>query len=353
MVSCTKSELNPIDEEQEITYSTAIGSIQTRANKTKMATTETFKSWAIQHDLHATSPAETDLLHGVPTWPEDTKFATKINGAVISYNEADKVWRGETKYYWPKLAKLSFYALAPSSTAGGTISCTKENGLSLSAYDVTTNKNKDFMVAEVMYNHTHNTSNFGGWAANGVPTVFHHQLSSFVFKAQTVDPDNNANGMDFGEDLEFYVNGITFYSVSKTGAYQQIGGTIWTPSAAEEDKADFVMFTSASGIKATSEGAALTPAESDYKLLLPQTLADSESVAIKVTYTIKEKIGSDVITQENCTKTAKLITTFPASWEPEKQYLLTIKFTQDEIRWDPAVEADWIGGSTTDVIINN
>ena len=160
LAACTKNEVKPVDVDQEITFKT----ISTKAVGA-YATTNTFRTWAYMHnDAYATGIDNQLYLGGT-------------NGLEISYVGTE--WKNDdNKYYWPKNGeKLSFYSYALNSSTNtltaGTVSCSFENGVQVSDYDIEQNHDVDFLVADVAKN---KTSNENTYAHSGVPTLFRHKL---------------------------------------------------------------------------------------------------------------------------------------------------------------------------------
>ena len=132
-----------------------------------------------------------------------------INAAEISYNSGEKCWRNASvHYYWPKAGALSFFAVSPSSL-GSKVTCTAEDGIKISNWDVNANRAVDIMVADVI---TEQTANSSVGVYTGVPTVFRHKLSQLVkFEFNTLQ--------DYSSTTKFYVTGISLNNIKQKGTY--------------------------------------------------------------------------------------------------------------------------------------
>lgn len=337
--SCTKNDLAPMYEgEKEITYLTA-----PLTKATSYGTSNKFYSFAY-------------LVTGAgSSWGANSGTAqTFIDHALISYS--DNKWKAATDYYWPKDAnsKLTFFAWGdgtptPANAMGD---CSRETGVVFADFNISTSKNLDLMVAKIAADQTANTSSvnppFGNdGVTEGVPTLFYHVLSSLAFQAET---DKAYTG------YTFKVKSITFNDVCVKGTYAQgvdtqylptgapASGTgtpndVWTEDVATKD--NLVVFSSevAEGTQVNVDGTTTTlnAKNTDYKIMLPHTLADTETVTI--VYTVFN--GSAL---EEVTKTVELNDIFTEGWLPGKKYTLTITLSLNEILWDPAVE-NWADGT--------
>ena len=92
-------------------------------------------------------------------------------------------------------------------------------------------------------------------------------------------------------------------------------------------------------------------ANEDTKIYIPQAFAD-ETATITVNYTIKTTVhnnGTDSTVEDKCTTTIPIKGKF-SQWEMGKKYIFNLKFTLDEITWDPAVEK-WEDVNSSDITI--
>lgn len=344
LAACTKNEVKPVEMDQEITYQT----INTKA-------ASSFAS-----DRHFTSYAY--MLPSGQTWDSNSSSGSAyIADADIYYhNTPNYEWKAVNTYYWPKQGSLTFFAWSTYTTSkasltGATVSCTQAKGIQVDKFDIEQNKNVDFLVAEVAKdkkaNETQHADGSGNTWAKGVPTVFKHALSKLVFKVVTVKGGANYNYTT--DNVTFTVKSIKLKGVNNKLAYSQdwqSGSTAskhtWTdPAPAVE--IDVPVFTGE--YIASNSATALTPAEGDYSIVIPQSF-DADDV-LEIIYEIKtEFISGSPVTETVTISDKKLSEVYTAKWEPGKEYTLTIKLGIDEVLWDPTLD-DWAVGTTVDVTI--
>lgn len=344
LASCTKNEVKPVEIDQEITYQT----ITTKAEASSFASDRHFTSYAYM------------LPYG-QTWDSNySSGSAYIADADISYHTTPYEWKAEKTYYWPKQGSLTFFAWSTYTTSkasltDATVGCTQAKGIQVNAFDITKNKNVDFLVAEVAKdkkaNETQHQDGSSHTWAKGVPTVFKHALSKLVFKVVTV---KNGEPYDYSDDaVTFTVKSIKLKGVNNNLAYSQdwqSGNTAskhtWTdPTPAVE--IDVPVFTGE--YVATNTATALTPATGNYSIVIPQSF-DSDDV-LEIIYEIKtEFISGKPVTETVTINDKRLSEIYTAKWEPGMEYTLTIKLGIDEVLWDPTL-VDWAVGTTVDVTI--
>ncbi len=362
LVACSKNEetsyISPADNEINFLV----------APKVKAETTPTFdRNWTFKSTAFYLPKAESWASH-------TTTPAEYIKGVDISYDTTDKVWRNATKkYYWPKDGKLTFFAwtsLKQGDNVTGTYDDTKKvvtltenqevscltsgvsvdatNGVKIENYDVTAaaNKNYDLLVADIQADQTANNNGATDpkYNTNGVPTLFKHKLSQVLFSAVTVDSNKAAYDYKTNDGITFTLNSITFTKIDKINTYTQgvsttsLDGAWGTASAT--DNLTYANYTS--GKELTSTVTPLVDAENLY-YYLPQTFEQdkTDSDCFVVSYKITYANG----TEENLTATFPLNSATAEKvifdkWEMGKRYTINLKFSLNEILWDPAVE-DW------------
>ena len=335
LASCTKNEVKPVEVEPEITYQT----ISTKAGTAAMNEANHFISYAY-------------FLEKGNNWDSNSSSAKAyISAAEISFQT--DCWKAAKSYYWPKQGSLTFFAWSdndatPSVTP--TPTCSITNGIEVSSYDITANRNVDFLVADIVKDQTKNTTTVGTWKT-GVPTVFKHALSKLVFKVVTVKGGTEHSYTN--DNVTFTVKSIKLKGVNNKLTYSQDWQTASTaskhtwkdPDPAEE--IDVPVFTGE--YIASNSATALTPAEGDYSIVIPQSF-DANDV-LEIIYEIKtEFISGHPVTETVTINDKKLSEVYTAKWEPGKEYTLTIKLGIDEVLWVPTVE-DWATGTTADVTI--
>ncbi len=317
LAACTKTEVKVDDTSQEISWQTVINPASKALDATTQSafpTTNVFKSWAYLY----TDGAE------YPDSPAST--AVYINNETVKYNTSK--WTTETTHYWPKDDKssLTFFAWTdlngandPAVTSPNTVTCDAANGVKFNEFDITTDKNKDLLVADVAANKTANDKT-PQYSTEGVPTMFKHILSQFKF--------NVKQAADY-TDYTLSLDEITFDKIGTKATYTQTGTTPWatpgTTGAIQAYKA-----TATSGGDALSTGTDLT--SNEYTLLLPQTLADDNTVTIK--YNIKHGTVTENVTE---TRTIKELFSGVTALEAGKSYTVNVTISLEEILWDPAV----------------
>ena len=346
LAACTKNEVKPVEIDQEITYQTI--------------TTKAASSFA--SDRHFTSYAY--MLPSGQTWDSKSSSGSAyISDADIYYHNTDSKyeWKAKKTYYWPKQGSLTFFAwstytASKASLNEAKVSCTQAKGIQVDAFDITKNKNVDFLVAEVAKdkkaNETQHEDGSGHTWAKGVPTVFKHALSKLVFKVVTVKGGKPYSYTS--DNVTFTVKSIKLKGVNNNLAYSQdwqSGNTAskhtWTDPDPIVEIAEVPVFTGT--YVATNTATALTPATGDYSIVIPQSF-DANDV-LEIIYEIKtEFISGHPVTETVTINDKKLSEVYTSKWEPGKEYTLTIKLGIDEVLWDPTLD-DWAVGTTVDVTI--
>lgn len=343
LVACTKNEVRPVEVDQEITYQT----ISTKAAE-PMNENNHFISYAY-------------FLEKDKKWDTDNdrnRASAYISAADISYDRQTKCWKAASPYYWPKQGSLTFFAwstnnASPSVYAWDTNNespsltpnnptCSKEKGIRVSPYDITANKNVDFLVAEIVKDQKENTTTVGTWA-KGVPTVFKHTLSKLEFQVQTVD--KNGEAKDYSrENIKFDVKNITLKSVKNKRVYAQTwskdasgpvpSGHVWSDTT-ETVHIDVPVFH---GTENVTKDATPLP-KTDYEIVIPQTFDNSPSTvdSLEIKYDITTSYATTPVV-EHVTQRVKLSDVYPSGWEVNKLYTLLIKLSVNEIYWAPTVE---------------
>lgn len=337
LASCTKNEVNPVSvPEQEISYQAVVGP-KTKGDltedKSKFSTGNVFKSYAY-------------ILEDNKVWPTNADEASPyINGAVISYVQG--VWKSNNNpYFWPKNegASLTFFAWSTNSgtveLSAGSVSCDPDNlkGITVSGYDSKTNKNVDFMVADVAFNKKNNGT-VPTYEKVGVPTLFHHELCQVKYKINL----NHAYTA-----VEFHLKSLKFNGISQkadytqrqtTGSWHNWGtGEPFTYLSSEVNP-DVKLSYYENVNDAYPTDAKVAEYEDQY-YFIPQPLTEA---TMTINYEIITKTGSgDETTKQDVVKSVSLKSAelFPNGWEKNKIYTINITLGLDEILWDPAVQ-DW------------
>ena len=328
LAACTKNEVKPVEVEPEITYQT----ISTKAGTAAMNEANHFISYAY-------------FLEKGNNWDSNSSSAKAyISAAEISFKT--DCWKAAKSYYWPKQGSLTFFAWSdndatPSVTP--TPTCSITNGIEVSSYDITANRNVDFLVADIVKDQTKNTTTVGTWKT-GVPTVFKHALSKLVFKVVTVKGGAEHNYTS--DNVTFTVKSIKLKGVNNNLAYSQdwqSGNTAskhtWTDPTTPVE-IEIPVFT---GNKVASDTETELPlGKDDYSIVIPQETFDSDDV-IEIVYDITTKFTGTDVTETVTISDKKLSEVYTTGWAPGNEYTLTIKLGIDEVLWDPTLDGWTLG----------
>ena len=317
LAGCTKNEPAPsVDAQQEITFMTA--PLTKAADAFSIA--NVFESWAFYTPTDWATDQSTAKPYG------------NLSDKLIKWDGTNNKWWnnvgvGAEVFYWPKAGKLTFFSYSlNSANTNDAVKCSTEKGIYVEDYNVNTNKNVDFLVADIAKDKTANES-FA--SLNGVPTLFKHKLSNVVFTIETT--------ADYTATKLFKLKSITLKNLAVEADYRQLGTEGWSNYGADAASTPF------SSTETTFTKAVATPV-ADQSLYMPQTFdADAK---VEVVYTVTS--GSAV---ENVTQEKKLIELFPSGWAMGTKYTCAIKVSLNEILWAPAVE-QWSPATGADFEIN-
>lgn len=327
LAACAKNEVIPVNsgENQEITFNVAPKTKATTNNK--FADDLKFKSYAYYlptgktWDDHSTTAPVPYIVD------KEIAYRSKTAGGT------DMVWKAEDSYYWPKNGKLTFFAwtsLKETNADKATpsyetnyvtgVGCSVTDGINVKDYDVTTNKNVDFLVADIVKDKASNSTE--EYWNGGVTTIFKHKLSYVIFKVKTDISYSNKT---------FTLKSITFNDIEYVRDYKQLGTEGWTPKTPAGKTS--VVYTNASTPINNSEATTLTT-DNTFNYYLPQSFATSGSVVVEYWIETDEKGNKST---DKVTKNIDMKNLF-TSWEMGIKYTVTLTFKLDEIFWDPAVE---------------
>lgn len=321
LAACAKNEVIPAfsAEENEITFNVAPKTKALSDTQTDFSHDNVFASYAY-------------YLGPDKTWANDAAEAQLyIDKSTISYK--NDIWKNaQVTYYWPKDGgSLTFFAYSLNK---GDLTFGDHSGMGCTtsgingAFDVITNKNVDFLVADIAADKTANEKTYDH---NGVPTLFKHKLSQVTFTAKVAEKYDSKT---------FTVKSIKFLNISHQCTYNQIPEAM-VESGAKVDQT----YADNIGNVVTEQPVAVDPVingsdgnktDDGQYLYIPQTFGDDN--LLEVRYTVTTEVGQNKVV-ENCVKTFKIKDIFP-KWEMGKRYAFNITFSLDEIHWDPAVE-DW------------
>ena len=332
--SCVKNE--PADtfdaSDSKITFEAPAVGATTRAvpgeidNSAAYPERETFNVWGWYHENTYTS---FDAL---------TNYMTQADGKPIMVAKEGNTWAPATDYFWPKTGKLTFAAYSPAGAAG-TYTHTA-NGLQIAGFTVpAVGGQYDLMYSDRAYNRTSSDKNYTGSQTtnpyNGVDIVFHHALSSIVFKVGTKE------NYSTGADIDFKIKSIKIKNVYGAGDFNETltdgnGSTTRTPAwtATGDANVEYVAFTGDFAVP--EDGKTYTePTGAADLILLPQSFESNTAAVVEIVYTY-ETAASGAI---EATETFNLNSTTNAkTWEPNKRYTYRIIFGLEKITFAPIVE---------------
>ncbi len=335
--SCTKNEVNPVDNDSPIAFQTVVGKV-TKAydgiiGDTTYPTGETFASAAFYHETSGGFSNASTFY--VPQ--SEVKYDTPATGQ----------WSTDISYYWPKNGYLTFFAYSPykygandENTFPGTISAA--NGVTITDWDVDANQTVDVMIATPVTNQTVSSA--------PVATVFNHLLAQIVeFKFATT---HTGSGAQVNGGLEFFLNELSINDIVYSGDYTS-GNTIaapsasWTTDAAVKDYKwyDVAVASNAAANQISSTANAFAsnvePMKTNgYLLVIPQDLSDT--AMLKVVYSVRHWYGTGAndYTTETITVEKKINEINTSDWQKNKKYGYTITVSPgQQILWTPSVAA--------------
>ena len=326
LVSCTKNEVAPIAQQDEITFLPPVVGPQTKVFGeigAEYDTDETFDVWCVYNE------GDIDEWGG-------TAYFSNITAA---YNATLGGWALSPKYYWPATGQLSFVALSPRLTNATTYD--EANGFQITE-KWSQGANQDAIV-DLMYSEptfdcqkasyvnadNDNDDDSGAYKYNGVDITFKHALSYIVFNVMTTH--------NYSATTEFRLNTITLSGVYTTGTFKQKATDPWTEDTSGAT-GEYVAYTNDSGLEFGNSAVAAEAEEGKEIILLPQALVAGQQ-KITINYQISTDNGAHWIAQvqEVDIKNAPV-----EAWEMGKKYTYTLSIGMEEILLDPAV-TDWEG----------
>lgn len=350
MVSCTKNEVYVSENnDAQISFNAPVVQLNTKAvageegkNGVKYSTDESFNVYA--------SWTAADYAAG------DWGTSLYMNNVKVSYDRDLTGWAPSDAYYWPKTGVLTFAAYSPSDVAG-TVAYGAA-GLTVTGFEVeaTTDKQYDFMYAERSYNRKASTNQsvagtgHTAQSYNGVDLMFHHALSSIVFKVKADEDITNTkftvkkieilNAQNKGDFAEKITDGPDYTSAPEwantTGKVNYVAweGTQELAVKTSTNTPDYVGLTNVNDI-----------------LLLPQAFRNANgNVKVKITYSIKRTAADapeidgqvaefDLSTNNKVTEGG--VTKTIDKWEMGKRYTYNLLFSLDKIYFAPEV-TNWV-----------
>lgn len=216
--------------------------------------------------------------------PQDNADFFQPQNQEISYNEGNNTWAPTgTTYYWPKSGSIDFISYSPYS-ADGTVPAVTEDKISYPAWNVDANSDVDLMYADKQTGLNGNIQN-NYFYDGGVPTLFHHALAKVAFKIKANSLSKTAETGDITR-WEITVNSVSMGGILSTGTldlnlaedgtWTKPESNVWTPDAAAAAVAPSFTVTP---FELTTEAQNL----GDAFLVLPQLIADTQTVGVNVT----------------------------------------------------------------------
>ena len=269
-----------------------------------------------------------------------TNYMTQADGKPIMVAKEGNTWAPATDYFWPKTGKLTFAAYSPADAAG-TYTHTA-NGLQITGFTVpAVGEQYDLMYSDRAYNRTSSTNQYptnkpevsNGY--DGVDIVFHHALSSIIFKVGT------AENYSTGADIDFTIKSITIKNVYNAGNFNETlsdgnGSTTRTPAwtATGDANVEYVAFTGEFAVP--EDGTTYTePTGAADLILLPQSFERNTAAVVEIAYTYETVASGEI--PETATFILKNSTN-AKTWEPNKRYTYRILFGLEKITFAPIVE---------------
>lgn len=336
--SCVKNE--PADtfgaSDSKITFEAPAVGATTRAvpgeidNSAAYPERETFNVWGWYHEGDYTTFGASDNA-----W---TNYMTQADGKPVTVAKEGNTWAPATDYFWPKTGKLTFAAYSPADAAG-TYTHTA-NGLQIAGFTVpAVGGQYDLMYSDRAYNRTSSDNDYKGSQTtnpyDGVDIVFHHALSSIVFKVGTKE------NYSTGADIDFKIKSIKIKNVYGAGNFNETltdgnGSTTRTPAwkATGEANVEYVAFTGEFAVP--EDGTTYTePTDAADLILLPQSFERNTAAVVEIAYTYKTAASAEIAATETFILKNS---TNAKTWEPNKRYTYRIIFGLDKITFAPIVE---------------
>lgn len=246
----------------------------------------------------------------------------------------EEVWTTSTAYYWPAKGSLTFFAYAPEGISA-TRSWDEDRNYVFADFSVETNKNVDFMVADIVKEAK----------GNPVNTLFRHKLTQIKVGITKAGDDSRTITL-----TQVKLNGV-YHTGTYTMPYNHVPGTsgvndYWTVAAGPSSES-CVLFDgitdSANAITVTS---ATTEVPLAHKYVIPQAFTSGSQ--LEVTYTVESGHATETV---NVKISLHDLDTIDQRWGINEliSYNLTIGDVE-QIIWAPTEEG-WDQSDTNSYII--
>ena len=328
-VACAKVDVQQ-EEERPVTFNVVNYLQQTRAN-TAYSTENTFGTYA----------------YFTPTdWKTDGTGTPFYENEEVKYGPdyAPGEWGTEGRFFWPKVAKLTFASYSPyvnSSTASSmgfsdVPTFSQVRGFVFSRYAVVPDADVDLMVADLVIDQTANRNEYAlSSNTEGVPTLFRHVMTQV---ALTFKCGENFNpGVD---GSEIVIKRVRLTGIREVGDFSQNGLPMWTRQSGSAEY-EFNPDSEGSHIIMSDPSKVYQPAVSSF-ILLPQELTEGGQ-RLELVYSIRTSYDGSWTEESDMTATVDLVTDAIPTWSPNMSivYNITIDpISKDPILFDPAI-ADW------------
>lgn len=318
LVSCVKNEVIPVNEEgQEITYLTS------PVTKGVFDDDNVFESWAFY------TPTDWDTDIAIANVNAYGNLADKL----IKWDSTNSKWwnKDGEHFYWPKAGKLTFFSYSlNSASTNDAVMCSTDKGIYVDNYNVNTNKNVDFLVADIAKDLGARVVGTNNVEYPEVSTLFRHKLTNIVFDIKT---KNNYSATQL-----FKLVSIKFIDINHTGNYSQLPDDKWTGQSG-----DGVITFSEDNI--IIDDTLPNKPVATQSIYLPQTLNNDKKVQIK--YTVAPIANTSATTEYTHEIPLTDIFGTGSEWLPGTKYTITVTVGLNEIFWAPEVQ-EWTSGSGTD-----
>ena len=310
---------------------------------------ETFFSWAW-------------MLEDGQSWVSSKSAAQLyINKATIGHSSDG--WSDINKVnYWPKSGyNLTFFAASPSDELGTAVTCTPEQGITITDWNVNDHLGTDVLVADVVENK--NAVDNQGWAA-GVPTIFRHALSKisgFTFNLHKDYANGHSSGSYANGDVVFILESIviknmpqkgtysnTMPSESNIGAWNKAADGIYSYTWYNSDGDGITIpYSESTPLAIPANG--LSPYSELY--LLPQLYPADGGPSLEITYTKRTYSGPDTYVETQITASVSFYDLFASTGHRlviNRNLTFNIVFNIDSnlITWAPD-QQPWGSGDFT------
>ena len=335
LVSCTKNEVAPSDNQNEITFAAPVVGPQMKSQHGEIPVgyneNEHFAVYAVHYNGAS-----------LPNWAAGTLYmGTATNGLECLKQTDENYWAPAKPYYWPKEGTLSFAAYSPFDVTGSV--SYGANGLKVENHTVSTNiaEHVDFLYAQRVYNYSTSTEEADDdntvYGYTGVNLMFQHAMSSIVFrlaKDSAIDASTTislkkitlANPYSVGTFNENVTDGATYAAAP-----------FWSD---RNTQASFVTYDSS--VHLTTTLTEYVTGNADI-ILIPQDLTNDVKVILNYTITSP---GRHEIAQESTIQ----LNTKTAAWGMGTRYIYNITIGLEEIKFDPAVTA-WTNADEVNIAL--